>query len=68
MKDLKYFEQAAKEAMNEAILEGKIRGYLFISPDYTYFYSKKNDLYRTQVVRYYFSPENGLEFNGRTLA
>ena len=68
MKDIKFFEQAAKKAVIELNLEGVTHGYLCINTDYTYIYSKKNDLCRPQVVRYYFSPETGLIFNGRTLA
>ena len=54
MKDIKFFEQAAKEAVIELNSEGVTHGYLCINTDYTYIYSKKNDLCRPQVVRYYF--------------
>jgi len=67
MKDLKYFEQVAKEAAEEFKIEGKTSGYLYVSTDYTVIYSRKIDLCRPQVVRFYFSPETGVIFNGRTL-
>lgn len=67
MKDLRFFTEAATESATELIREGKSTGYLYVSPDYTVTYSRKIDLCRPQVVRYYFSPETGVIFNGRTL-
>ena len=68
MKDLKHFHQAAFNAAQEFISEGKTHGYLYVSTDYTVTYSRKIELCRPQVVRFYFSPELGVVFNGRTMA
>ena len=67
MKDIKFFTDAAKLAATELTQQGKVLGYLYVSPDYTVTYSRKIDLCRPQVVRYYFSPELGVILNGRTL-
>lgn len=67
MKDQRFFDEAATEAATELISSGTDTGYLYVDTSYAVTYSRKIDLCRPQIVRYYFSPTTGVIFNGRTL-